>query len=54
MQIGAGMIHKAAEEILHEFSLQIADQPHTDQVLINERGTPAQVEGDDGQRLVHG
>ena len=28
VQVGAGMIHEAAEEILHQFGLQIAHHAH--------------------------
>ena len=32
VQVGAGVIHEAAEEIFHQFGLQIAHQPHLHQI----------------------
>ena len=40
VQVRAGVIHEAAEEILHQFGLQVADQPHLDPVLYTSAGRP--------------
>ena len=37
MQVGAGVLDKSAEEVLHQFGLQIAYQANLDKVPIGER-----------------
>src|SRR5437016_308473 len=54
VQVGAGVIDEAAEEILHQLGLQIADQTHPHQVLVHQRRTASQIERDHGQGLIHG
>ena len=53
VQVGAGVIDEAAEEILDQLGLQIADQPHLHPVLVDQRGPAAEIERDHGQRFVH-
>src|ERR1019366_6013600 len=45
---------EAAEEILGEFGLEVAHQAHLDQVLVDQGGTSAEIDGDHGEGLVHG
>ncbi len=54
VEIGAGVVDEAIEEIGHQFRLQIAHQPDPDQVFINERWAAAQIDRADSQRLIHG
>ena len=44
VQVGAGVVDEAAEEILHQFGLQVAHQAHLHLVLIDQRGTAAQID----------
>ena len=54
VEVGAGMVDEAAEEILHQFGLQIAHQPHAHQILVHQRGPAAEIERHHGQRFIHG
>ena len=54
MQVGAGVIHEAAEEIFYQLGLQIADQAHAHQIAINQRRPAAEIERHYRQRFIHG
>jgi hypothetical protein len=54
VEIRAGMIYEAAEEILHQFRLKIAYHPDSNFVAVDQRRASAQVERDHGQRFIHG
>ena len=44
VQVGAGVIDEAAEEIFDQFGLQIAHQAHLDQVFVDQRGASAEID----------
>ncbi len=48
------MIHEAAEEILHQLGLQIADSSDLNLVFVNQRRTAAQIQRDHGEGFIHG
>src|ERR1019366_1495893 len=54
MQVGAGVMYEAAEEVLGELSLQVADEAHLDQIFVDQGGASAEIYGDHGEGLVHG
>src|ERR1035441_2842862 len=53
MQVGAGVMYEAAEEILSELGLQVADEVHLDQIFVDQEGASAEIDGDHGEGLVH-
>src|SRR2546428_10918809 len=54
MQVGARVVDEAGEEILDQLGLEVPDQAHADEIFVDQRGTAAQIDRDDGQRFVHG
>src|ERR1035437_9933270 len=54
MQVGAGVMYEAVEEILSELGLQIANEAHLDEIFVDQGGASAEIDGYHGEGLVHG
>ena len=54
VHIGQRVLREAMEEILHQFDFQVPDTTDFYQILVDAGDTPAEIERDDGERLVHG
>jgi len=53
VEVGARMMDEAIEEVRHQFRLQIAHETHFHPILVNQRRSPAEIDGDNRKRLVH-
>ena len=53
VQVGFGVGDEAGEEILDKLGLQIADQSYFYPILINQRGSAAEIDRGNGQRFIH-
>jgi hypothetical protein len=54
VQVCSGVVSKASKEIFEQFNLEIAYMHNVDLQIEEQRGTAAQVNGDDGKGFVHG
>ncbi len=53
MNVGSGVMGEAAEEILKQFRLQIADQHDGDGLIVHQKRPTAEIHCGHGERFVH-